>query len=113
MDQKTKQAQKEENKKPEISYEQLLLTLKDKTNQIKKQEKLQKKLEERFKEKNKQIKELNKEKLVFESFFNGIFAKNNKEFADSIFDKKETKAILVDSETLLKAHNEIYEIIKP
>lgn len=64
-----------------------------------------KKLEERFKEKVKELKDIKK---ANESFFTGVFTQK----VDSIWDQK-TKSIIVDTETLLKIHSEIYETIKP
>lgn len=97
------------SEEPEVSYEQLVISLKEMTKQNKKQETLQKKLEERFKEKTKQNKELLKEKAVVEAFFQALYPT---EISETFFDKQ-TKSLVADVERLLKQHSEIYEAKKP
>ena len=51
-----------------MSYDSLIITLKEKNKELKKMEVFKKKLEERFKDKNKEIKEIKRLKDIVDSF---------------------------------------------
>ena len=71
--QQTKVEEIKQRKQHEVSYESLVVSLKEKNKEFKKIENLQKKLEDRFKEKVKQAKELLKEKQVVDNFLSHLF----------------------------------------
>lgn len=58
----------EESKDIEVSYESLVVTLKEKNKEIKKLEAFKKKVEDRYKEKVKENKSIQKEKSILEDF---------------------------------------------
>jgi len=59
-------AGKEEGKEPEVSYESLLITLKDQNSKMKKQQTIQTKLEEKYRAQRKTIK-------IYETFIKYVF----------------------------------------
>lgn len=64
----SEEALKEEQKEPEVSYDSLIITLKEKNKELRKMEVFKKKLEDRFKDKNKEIKEIKRQKDIVDSF---------------------------------------------
>lgn len=82
--------------------ESLLITLKQQSAELKKNELFKKKLEERFKEKVKQVKDMQKEKTIMSDFIMYAIPAIK---VPNVFDKD--GKLLMDLDTLIRTHAEL------